>query len=94
MPRIINSAEEFEQVKSRASEVRVVRSDKAVKLKLRTPGYLYTYTTISDEADDLIKGLKDVEVIEFGEVKKGGGEEEEKEEKASDKKRAKSVKES
>ncbi|MDH2899819.1 MAG: hypothetical protein PXY39_02495 [archaeon] len=70
MPRLITSAEQFEQLKSKASECRVVRSDKAVKLKLRTPKFLYTYLTNQDEAEDLIKGLKDVEVIEFGATKK------------------------
>ncbi len=70
MPKIISNAEEFERIKPRASEVRIVRSQKAVKIKLRTPAYLYTYSTNSDEADDLIKGLKDIEVIEFGGTKK------------------------
>lgn len=73
MPRLITSAEQFEQLKLRASECRVVRSDKAVKLKLRTPTFLYTYITNPDEAQDLIKGLKDVEIIEFSSVSKEGG---------------------
>jgi type II secretory ATPase GspE/PulE/Tfp pilus assembly ATPase PilB-like protein len=66
LPKVITSSEQFEQLRSKASEIRIVRSDKGVKIKLRTPGVLYTYTTNADEADGLIKNLKDVEVIEFG----------------------------
>lgn len=66
MPKVITSSAQFEQLRSKASEIRVVRSDKGVKIKLRTPGVLYTYKTNADEANDLIKSLKDVEVIEFG----------------------------
>jgi Ribosomal L38e protein family len=75
MPRLITSVERFEELKTKAVECRVVRSDKAVKLKLRTPSYLYTYITNADEADDLIKGLKDIEVVEFTRVKKEDKEE-------------------
>jgi hypothetical protein len=70
LPRLITSAEQFDQVKLKASECRVVRSDKSVKLKLRTPTVLYTYVTNPDEAQDLIKGLKDIEIIEFSSVRK------------------------
>jgi hypothetical protein len=85
MPKVINNSEEFEQIKSRASEARVVRSKNDVKIKLRTPKYLYTYTTNSDDADDAIKGLKDVEVIEYGAAKKG-------EEKPSEREKSKTEK--
>jgi hypothetical protein len=71
MPKLITSAEQFEELKSKASECRVVRSDRSVKLKLRTPSFLYTYVTTPDEANDLIKSLKGVEVIEFTAPKKG-----------------------
>lgn len=50
---------------SKASEIRVVRSEDAVKLKLRTPELLYTYKTSSSEADDLLKSAKDLEVVEL-----------------------------
>ncbi len=70
MPKSITNVEQFEQLKSGASECRVVRSNKSVKLKLRTRNYLYTYVTNPDEAEDLIKGLKNVEVIEFTAAKK------------------------
>jgi hypothetical protein len=79
MPKQIMSAEQFEQIKLRATECRVVRSEEAVKLKLRTPTFLYTYVTNEDEAEDLIKGLKDIEIIEFNAPKK----KEEKEEASS-----------
>lgn len=65
MPRIITSAEQFEQIKPLALEARVVRSGQKVKLKIRTPSYLYTYVTDPDEAQDMIKGLKNIEVIEY-----------------------------
>ncbi|MHB1909956.1 MAG: hypothetical protein ACYCQJ_13955 [Nitrososphaerales archaeon] len=81
MPREIHSSEEFQKFATNAQECRVIRGEKNVKLKLRTPSYLYTFTTNADEADDLIKGLKDIEVIEFGAKTK---EESEKKEKASD----------
>jgi hypothetical protein len=70
MPRQITKMEQFEELKSKALECRVVRSKDTVKLKLRTPGMLYTYITTEDEAQDLIKGLKDIDVVEFTPVKK------------------------
>ncbi len=70
MPRQITKMEQFEELKSKALECRVVRSKEAVKLKLRTPTMLYTYVTTEDEAQDLIKGLKDIDVVEFTPVKK------------------------
>jgi hypothetical protein len=85
MPKIISDAGEFERIKSKATEVRIVRSEKAVKVKLRTPTYLYTYTTNSDEVDDLIKGLKDVEVIEYGRTKKKSSEKDTDREKKAEK---------
>ena len=81
MPRLITSVEQFEELKSSASQCRVVRTDKVVKLKLRTPSYLYTYLANPDAADDLIKGLKDIEVIEFSRAKKVEKESEKKKEK-------------
>ena len=36
-----------------------------MKLKLRTPEYLFTYKTSDDEAGDLLKNVKDLEVIEI-----------------------------
>jgi len=66
---------------SKAIELRVVRKDDAVKLKLRTPDYLYTFKTNEDEADDLIKRAKELEVVEFGQVKEKAEKKEEPEKK-------------
>ena len=45
MPREIKTEEEFLEIVERASECRVKRLRDSVKLKLRTPGYLYTFKT-------------------------------------------------
>jgi hypothetical protein len=68
MPREIRTSEQFQSLMSKAIELRVVRKDNAVKLKLRTPDYLYTYKTTEDEASDLIKNAKEIEVVEFSQV--------------------------
>jgi Ribosomal L38e protein family len=65
MPKQIRSAEQFQKLAPNADECRVVSNESGVKLKLRLSRQLYTYKTNTDEAEDLIKGLKDVEVIEF-----------------------------
>ena len=58
----------------------MVREKESVKLKLRTPDYLYTLKTSKDEAEGIIKNAKDLEVIEISPKK----EKETKEEKKSD----------
>jgi hypothetical protein len=58
MPREIQSEEEFLEVIERASEVRVKRLRDSVKLKLRTPSYLYTYVCDSGTAERLLAGTK------------------------------------
>lgn len=50
-----------------------------MKLKLRTPDHLYTYSTNEDVAEDLLKSLKDLEVIDFSVAKKEKKVEEKKE---------------
>ena len=65
MPKEIRDSEQFQKLISKAQELRVVRFADFVKLKIRTPDYLYTYKTNRDEADDILKGVKDIEVIEF-----------------------------
>ena len=65
MPKQIRSTEQFQKLAPNAEECRVVRSESGVKLKLRLSRELYTYKTNTDEAEDLIKGLKNVEVVEF-----------------------------
>lgn len=82
MPKELRTAEQFEKLMPKGLELRVVRSKQNVKLKLRTPEYLYTFKTNSGEAENIIKNAKDIEVIELGHA----------EEKAEDKKREKSDK--
>ena len=65
MPREIRDSEQFNKLIPKAVEMRVVRQKEIVKLKIRTPDYLYTYKTTEDEAQDIIKNSKDLEVIEI-----------------------------
>jgi len=76
MPKQIQSAEQFEKLLPRAQQLRVVRLDDSVKIKLRTPDYLYTYKTNPDEADDIIKSAKNIEVIDYSPIKEKKGSEE------------------
>lgn len=64
MPREIKTEEEFFTIVERASECRVKRLRDSVKLKLRTPRYLYTFSTDPATAERLISGLK-VPVIDI-----------------------------
>ncbi len=65
MPKQITSAEQFEELLPKATECRVLRNEDRVKLKLRTPSYLYTFVTNEDVAEDLLKRLKDIEIVDF-----------------------------
>jgi hypothetical protein len=65
MPRQLHSSEQFQKILPKAVELRVVRGREYVKLKLRTPDYLYTYRTNEDEAEDILKNAKEIEVIEI-----------------------------
>ena len=65
MPREIRSAEQFQKLIPKALELRVVRKKESVKLKLRTPEYLYTFKTSDDEAEGIIKGAKEISVVEI-----------------------------
>jgi Ribosomal L38e protein family len=85
MPKELRDSEQFQKLLPKAVELRVVRQKEFVKLKLRTPDYLYTYKTNEDEADDILKNAKEIEVVDFGRVK----EKEEPEEKADDSKKKK-----
>ena len=59
MPREIKSEEEFFKVAERALVCRVKRlKDGNVKLKLRTPKYLYTLKVESGKAEEILKKLK------------------------------------
>ena len=65
MPKELHSLEEFQKQMPRGLELRVVRSSESVKLKLRTSNYLFTYRTNADEATDILKGAKDLEIVEI-----------------------------
>ena len=77
MPKELKSSEQFEKLLPRAVELRVVRDKDFVKLKLRTPEFLYTFKTNEEEADDIIKNAKEIEVIEFGRMKEKSEEKDE-----------------
>jgi hypothetical protein len=58
MPHEIQSEEEFLEIVERANECRVKRLPDSVKLKLRTPSYLYTFKTDPGTAERLLAGIK------------------------------------
>jgi hypothetical protein len=89
MPKQITTTEQFEELLPKATECRVLRNAERVKLKLRTPTYLYTFVTNEDVAEDLLKRLKDIEVVDYTperKEKKGSEEKGEKKKKSSSKK--------
>jgi hypothetical protein len=57
MPRNITDAEKFLSLAKTATDIRVKRSPKSVKLKVRTKKMLYTYICEPETADALIKKL-------------------------------------
>lgn len=63
LPAEITNADEFIGLSETALECRVKRSEELVKLKLRTPGRLYTYKVKVERADDVIRRLK-CEIVE------------------------------
>ncbi len=63
MPAEITSIDEFVSLSEIALECRVKRSKDVVKLKLRTPGRLYTHKAKVERADDVIRRLK-CEIVE------------------------------
>ena len=64
MARELKNKEEFEKMLSSAKEIRIVRADDGVKVKIRGDDYLYTLKTTEAEAEALIKGAK-VDIIEY-----------------------------
>ena len=64
MPAELKSRDEVTKLLEAATEVRVFRRGDDAKVKLRTKDALYTFKTSSEEADEIIKGLK-VDVVEF-----------------------------
>jgi len=57
MPRQIYDAKTFKKMVERAEEVKVVRGEEKVKLKLRTKRMLYTYVADKSEAEKLLKNI-------------------------------------
>jgi hypothetical protein len=82
LPKELKSSEQFQKILPQAVELRVVRKKEFVKLKLRTPEFLYTFKTNEEEADDIIKNAKEIEVVDFSRTKEA--EEKKEEEKSSD----------
>lgn len=64
MPKQIRNKEEFVKLSERSKNCRVKRSAEQVKLKLRTPKYLYTFITSAEDADALLEKIK-CKVIEL-----------------------------
>lgn len=65
MPRELRNIEQFQKIIPRAVELRVFRGKDWVKLKLRTPEYIYTFRTSEEEADEVVESAKDLEVVEI-----------------------------
>jgi len=63
LPSEISDEESFIKLSESALECRVRRAGDSVKLKLRTPGKLYTMKVASSKAEDIIKRLV-CEVVE------------------------------
>ncbi len=76
MPKELKTSEQFQELLPKAVELRIVRGKEFVKLKLRTPEVLYTYKTNEDEAEDIIKNTKDIEVVDFSRTKEKSEEKE------------------
>ena len=81
MPKELRNVEQFQKLMPRAVELRVMRGKESVKLKLRTPDVLYTFKTNEEEAEDLIKSAKEIEVIEYTPAKEKSEKTEEKKKK-------------
>ena len=63
MPAEVTDEEEFLRIAERAMECRVKRLRDIVKLKLRTPGELYTIKVNPEKAAEMLKQIR-CEVIE------------------------------
>ena len=64
MPSELTSKDDLKKLLKDATEVRVVRRDESVKVKVRTKKGLYTFKTTGEEADALVKGVK-AAIVEF-----------------------------
>ncbi|HXX73030.1 MAG TPA: hypothetical protein VEI80_04985 [Candidatus Acidoferrales bacterium] len=63
MPAEVANEEEFLKISARASECRVKRLKDVVKLKLSTPGSLYTIKVDPEKAAEMLKQIR-CQVIE------------------------------
>ena len=65
MPKELFDEKEFLEIaKSRANLCRIKKKGEFVKLKLRTPGRLYTYKTTTEKAEALLKQIE-IEQVEL-----------------------------
>lgn len=64
MPHEVTSQDQVKALLKDAVEVRIVRNEDSVKLKVRTRKGLYTFKTTGEEADALVKGIK-TPIVEF-----------------------------
>lgn len=58
MPKQITDVKEFIQLSNNAIECRIKRSEKFIKLKLRTPKELYTLKLDVKKSDDVLNKIK------------------------------------
>jgi len=63
MPSEITDVERFIRLSEHAEQCRVKRLEDIVKLKMRTPGNLFTIKLKADEAAQILKQLK-CEIVE------------------------------
>jgi large subunit ribosomal protein L38e len=64
MPKELKDVNEFIELSARATECRVKRVKETVKLKLRTPRFLYTLKVDPQGAEEIIKKIK-CQVVEI-----------------------------
>ena len=64
MPRELTDREQLDKVIATAEEVRLVKREDGVKLKVRTKNALYTFKTTEEDAQAILKGKK-VDIIEY-----------------------------
>ncbi len=58
MPKQIHDIDKFIEMSEDATECRVKRGSKQVKLKLRTTRYLYTLVAEPQQAEDILQNIK------------------------------------
>lgn len=58
MPKEIKDVEGFIEISDRAHYCDIKRVSRIVKLKLRTPGRLYTLKVDPDKAEEIVKKLR------------------------------------